>query len=140
MAGNTEQICHQGIVVADDGDKIIVKVVSQSACAACHAKGMCNMTEMSEKSIEVPKSGQRNLKPGDAVTIAMRESLGTTAVLFAYLMPFLIVIIALFFFSYISGSEWIAGLLSLGMLLPYYFGLHLLRHRFKKVFSFEIKD
>ena len=48
MAKNT--IEHDGIVTQVAETFIIVTIQSQTACAGCHAKGACGMSEMALKS------------------------------------------------------------------------------------------
>jgi len=132
-------ICHQGIVVKCEEDHVLVQIEAVSACAACKAKSMCNLTDFQEKIIEVPHATPSVYKPGDKVTIQMQSSMGAKAVWLGYLVPFVIVMSALMLFSYLSGSELQAGLISLVLLIPYYLTLYLLRKRLKNVFRFEIK-
>ncbi|MDZ4204410.1 MAG: SoxR reducing system RseC family protein, partial [Bacteroidales bacterium] len=111
-----------------------------SACSSCQVKGACNLSDMQEKFIEVPTTGNQLHKPGETVTVAMRESLGTKAVLLVYIVPFVIVLLSLFLFATITGSELQAGLISLLLLIPYYSIIYALRKRLEKTFIFEIKD
>ncbi|GAO30252.1 hypothetical protein JCM15548_12511 [Geofilum rubicundum JCM 15548] len=62
-----QKIEHQGIVdeVTDKGIK--VKIISLSACASCHAKGACSVSDMEEKEVNVAPSG--NFQPGDQVMV-----------------------------------------------------------------------
>lgn len=132
-------ICHQGTVVKCEDDRVLVQIESVSACAACKAKSMCNLTDVQEKIIEVPHTNPSAYKPGDIVTILMKRSMGTKALWLGYLLPFIIVLASLFLFSYLTGSELQAGLISLVLLIPYYLLLYLLRDRLKNVFRFEIE-
>ena len=49
-----ELISHKGRVVSADSKKVSVEIVSESACAACHAAGLCGMSESRKKIVEVP--------------------------------------------------------------------------------------
>lgn len=132
-------ICHQGTVVKCEDNCVLVQIEAVSACAACNAKSMCNLTDVQEKIIEVPHATPSVYKPGDIVTIHMKRSMGTKALWLGYLIPFAIVMISLFLFSYLTGSELQAGLISLLLLLPYYMLLYLIRGKLKKTFTFEIE-
>lgn len=138
MPDNTS-ICHQGTVVKCGDDCVFVRIEAVSACAACKAKSMCNLTDVQEKNIEVPHINPSTYKPGDIVTINMKRSMGTRALWLGYLIPFLLVIGSLFLFSHLTGSELQAGLISLMLLIPYYLVLYFFRDRLKKTFVFEIE-
>jgi positive regulator of sigma E activity len=134
-----ENICHQGTVVKTNEGIVYVKIQAVSACASCQAKSMCNLNEVQEKIIEVYQSGPAKHKPGDLVTVAMKRSMGNKALLLGYLLPFLVVMVTLFVFSYLTGSELQAGILSLVILIPYYMLLYHFRDKLKNTFSFEIE-
>ncbi len=51
--GARENISHPGIIEEVSKDKVFVKILSMSACSACHAKGMCSVAEVAEKIVEV---------------------------------------------------------------------------------------
>ena len=48
-----ERIEHEGTVIAVDKDYISVEILNKSACASCHAKGVCGASEQSVKVVEV---------------------------------------------------------------------------------------
>jgi sigma-E factor negative regulatory protein RseC len=132
-------VCHEGTVIKTDETTVFVRIEASSACAACKAKSMCNLTDVQEKVIEAGKAGTSTFKPGENVTVFMHRALGTRALWLGYLIPFVIVIIALFLFSELTGDELQAGLISLILLLPYYLGLYLFRNKLKKTFTFEVR-
>jgi positive regulator of sigma E activity len=134
-----DNFCHQGTVVKTSEGIVYVKIQAVSACASCQAKSMCNLNEVQDKIIEVYQPGPARHKPGDVVTVVMKRSMGNKALLLGYLLPFLIVMITLFLFSYLTGSELQAGILSLVILIPYYMTLHFFREKLKNTFSFEIE-
>ena len=47
-------IDHDGIIEQIDGGVAHVKIDSQSACSACHAKGVCGAADQEEKFLDVP--------------------------------------------------------------------------------------
>lgn len=108
-----------------------------SACSSCHAKGACAASDMQEKVIEA-NAGQREFSVGDEVTIVGKESMGFKALFLGYLLPFLIVLIALIVGTAMSINESIAGLIALASLVPYYGILYLTKDKIKKSFIFEI--
>ncbi|MDO9512730.1 MAG: SoxR reducing system RseC family protein [Bacteroidales bacterium] len=134
----SDQISHQGVVRTIESGKIIVRILSASACSACHAKGACGLSDTEEKLVEVDELSAPNVKPGDTVEVVMRKELGLKAVLYAYFLPFVFVLITLIASYSVSGSELLSGLLSLIILVPYYFGLYFFRKKLETRFVFYI--
>ena len=124
MSSNSECIAKSGIVHQVEGQKVIVKVNSLSACASCHAKGTCNSSDTSEKFIEVALADAGDVKPGEVVNVNVAATAGNVALFYGYILPFLIVFISLII-SINFVSEVYAGLISLGILLPYYGALYI---------------
>ena len=52
MSRTFDDIYHSGIISEINKEKILVSIISHSACASCKVKGMCNVSEMKEKIIE----------------------------------------------------------------------------------------
>ena len=46
-----ETISHEGVVTKITDDELEIKILAQSACAACHAKSACGMGEQAEKTL-----------------------------------------------------------------------------------------
>ncbi len=94
------------------------------------------MTGKEEKIIEV--KGLYNVKPGDEVTIFMKQSNGYLAVLLAYVIPLVTILFSLIIFLTLKMPELTAGLLSLIMLIPYFTILYLFRNRINERFIFTL--
>jgi positive regulator of sigma E activity len=93
---------------------------------------------MKEKEIEIPCTGI-NYSTGQEVTVVMRELSGFKALFYGYILPFILVLATLIIVYAITGSEALSGLISLGILVPYYITLYFLRDYLKKVFKFELE-
>ena len=133
-----ENISHPGIVEQVTDDKIIVKIIAMSACSSCHAKGMCNVADMEEKIVEVRKIPHRDFQKNDQVTVSMKKSLGSRAVLLGYIFPFVLMIATLLLVLFLIGDEGVAGLSAILILIPYYWLLYIYRKKLKSTFSFTI--
>ena len=132
------EITHRGIVKEHSSTKIIVSIMSQSACAACHANALCSAADVKDKEIEISHfSGDYHI--GQQVEIVGRTSQGIKALFLAYLLPFLLVMVVLIGSGLIIKNQGITGLLSLGVLVPYYLILYLMRNHIQRNFEFEIK-
>ena len=137
MSSTAECVAKTGVVQSIENHKVIVKVMSVSACASCHAKGACTASDTSEKLIEVALADAGDFKPGQLVTVKVESSAGNVALFYGYILPFLLVFVALIV-SVNLVSEVFAGLISLGILLPYYAVLYILRNKMGKRFRFTI--
>lgn len=132
-------ITHQGIVENINDTHVFVRILQTSACAHCSAKGLCSSADTKEKVIEV-NLPHAPYQVGENVTLVGQTSMGMMAVLVAFFIPFLVLIFSLFISMYVSGgNELLSGLISLGILVPYYFIVWLNRAKLKKNFSFTIK-
>jgi sigma-E factor negative regulatory protein RseC len=139
MTANPEKIIeHRGYIDRFTGHSVIVKIVSESACAACHAKGACSAAEMQDKEIEV--SGPAgNFSLGEIVYLNMKQAQGFKALMIGYVYPFILLFAGLIVLSASGLNELMAGILALGLLPPYYFTLYLLRNKIRREFIFFIR-
>lgn len=131
-------IHHNGQIERIENNTIYVRIIQESACSGCHAKGMCGAAESKEKIIEIPdRSGQ--FEPGEVVAICGKTSLGLQAVLLAFVVPVIIVLAALIIGQTFQLDEALAALAGLLFLVPYYCVLYALRKKLKKHFIFTLK-
>ena len=140
MTSDKENISHPGIVEQVSEDTVKVRIVAMSACASCHAKGMWNVADMEEKIVEVRNIPRRDYQKNDHVTVSMKQSLGSRAVMLGYIFPFLLMIATLILVLFLAGDEGLAGLSAILILIPYYWLLYIYRNKLKSTFSFSIDD
>lgn len=133
-----DNITHDGLISQIKDEVITVMIVSKASCASCSVKGACSASDMEEKIVDVKRSLHGNYNVGDKVVVMMDQSLGTWAVMFGYVFPFLVLLIGLIIFTQLLDNEGIAGLLALSLLAPYYLILYLSRRRMEKTFQFKI--
>lgn len=131
-------ISHEGYIAEISDKKIMVQILSKSACSSCHARGMCTAFDMTEKLVEVRNDHKHQWNPGDHVDLVMTQSMGNKAVILGYFLPFILVLLTLVISSRYLGELW-AGLLSLAVLVPYYILLSAFRERLSNTFEFRIK-
>lgn len=134
-----KKVARQGIITGVEEKQIRVMILAESACTACHAKGACSMADVSEKEVIVKRTFERpNFKPGDRVWVEMPEKQGTTAVIWAYVLPVIFILVALLI---LSGrvSEGLAGAGALLFLIFYYILLWLLRPMLEKKYQFSLR-
>lgn len=131
---------HRGIIKEVNQYKLKVNLANTSSCAGCHAKAACNVSDVDQKVIEVLKVDEKQYQVGQSVNVSFEESLGFKALLWGYLFPFLLVLSTLFILFSFTSNEAFSGLGALAVLVPYYFGLLLLRKYFSQTFIFRLKN
>jgi len=129
---------HTGIVKEIKSNRLIINIISESACSACHANGACNLTEKEEKEIEIFKY-EPIYSVGDKVTVYYQQSLGNKAVFLGYILPFLILISTLLITYKLTLLEDLAGLLAILSLIFYYVFLYVFKHKISSTFTFSLK-
>ncbi|MEG1402848.1 SoxR reducing system RseC family protein [Bacteroides sp.] len=133
-----DTIKHQGIVKNINGSHVSVRIIQTSACSSCSVKGHCSSADSKEKIVDViAPPGTYHI--GEEVMLIGATSMGLKAVLLAFVVPFLLLVISLFLFMEIMNNDLWASLFSLGILIPYYAILWLNKSRLKQQFSFTIK-
>ena len=137
MTNNT--IKHLGIVENIQGSHLSVRIVQTSACAACSVKGHCTSADSKDKIIDIIDTAAASYQVGENVMVVGETSMGMQAVALAFIIPFVLLIFTLFLFMALIENELYAALLSLAVLVPYYYILWLNKTRLKQKFSFTIK-
>ena len=133
-----ELIRHEGIVLSTDGTMAHIQIVQSSACSACKAKAMCSSSESQAKEMDALM-----LEPmvaGDHVEVEVREHLAWRAVLLAYILPFVVMMVVIAVLELTTGlDEAVVGTLSLCAIALYYIGLSVFKHRLQKQFTFTAR-
>ena len=96
------------------------------------------MSEMKEKIIDIPRPKDKNLSIGQEVKISMGLGQANSAVIFAYVIPVIILVGMIFILNALKFGEGINALISIGSLVPYYLILFLFRNKIKRKFEYEI--
>ena len=133
------RISHEGVITNIDKENIEVKILSQSACVSCNIKTACNMSEMQEKTITIPAPKDKNLSIGQEVKISIGLGQAKRAVVFAYVIPVILLISMIFILNNLKIDEGINALISIGTLIPYYLILFLFKDKIKRKFEYEIQ-
>lgn len=133
------EIRHEGRIVEITPEFTTVEILVSSACAACHAKGLCGMSEAEEKVIMVPTDPYAQHNVGDKVTVMTKMSMGMKAVWISYVVPLIILMILILSLSEIFDSQLLCGLASLGGVALYYFIVWLFRSRLQNEFGFYLE-
>ncbi len=127
---------HEGVISKITKEGIVVSLKGNINCEGCKAQSACGVSESNDKEITI-LSSDNSFKLNDTVDIVLERHLGLKAVFWAYLFPFIVMMFVLIISSYFF-SEWIAGILSFSVLVPYYFMLFIFNNKFKKAFKLSI--
>ena len=112
---------HEGVIVEIKGNsKAVVSIVSKSACASCHAKGVCSAADQKEKKIEVTLFSDDNYSVGERVILSLESGIGLKAVLVLYVIPLIILLTLLLTLLNCKVSEPMSALISVGSVALYY--------------------
>jgi len=133
------EVSHKGKVVSVGKDKVSVQIVSESACSACHAAGLCGAAESKKKIVEVPVYGDRSYSIGQEVEVCLAKRMGLKAVLISYVVPLMILLILVLSLSSIGLGELASGLVSIGGIAVYYLILYLCRNRLAEGYVFYLR-
>jgi sigma-E factor negative regulatory protein RseC len=138
IAVNSNMISHTGTIKSINNQHLIVKIISETACASCHAKGACSSAEQSEKEIEVRQS-EGKYAIGEQVLVVTSVGQGYRALLYAYLLPLILLVTCLIALLSITKNEATAAVGAIICLAPYYSLLWLFRHKIQDSFHFIIQ-
>lgn len=129
---------HSGIIENINGSNIRVQIIQESACSGCHAKGACSAADLKDKYIDV-ETDQTGYRVGDTVTLLGQSSMGLFAVLLAFVLPFLLILLTLLFLKNKIDNELISGTIALGILIPYFIILSFFNNQLKSKLKFSIR-
>jgi sigma-E factor negative regulatory protein RseC len=130
---------HKGIV-SEVGEKLVeVEFVTESACGHCKARGLCGVDEGNRRFVSVYEPMAQYYTVGEEVMIGVSEVMGMKAALWAYIVPFFILLGGLLLTTRLGWGEVAAGLGSLGVMCLYYVGLWIFRRRIEKDIVFKIR-
>ncbi len=134
--GNKNEIKHEGYISKITNQVITVSLKGNVNCEGCKAQSACGVSESNDKEIEILNTNQ-SFKLSEPVNVVLEKSLGLKAVFWAYVFPFILMMLTLIITSNFL-KEWIAGLVSLFVLIPYYFVLYKMKSSFQKAFQISI--
>ncbi|WP_456377551.1 SoxR reducing system RseC family protein [Lutibacter sp.] len=130
------EIKHEGYISKITSQTITVSLKGNVNCDGCKAQSACGVSDSNDKEIEIFETNS-SFKLNESVELVLKKQLGLKAVFWAYVFPFILMLLVLIIASGFL-KEWMAGLLSLLVLLPYYLIIYKLNSFFEKVFKIEI--
>lgn len=130
------EISHEGIVESADTDGVMVLLSPGISCSGCQAEKSCMISGSDKKLVKV--QGVFNILPGTRVNVSMKRAQGYSALFLGYLLPLIIIVTTLVITVSVSSNELLAGVASIGILLPYYGLMYIFRKSIGKKFTFTL--
>lgn len=135
----SNKIKHAGVVDGVEGECVRVRILQSSACSACKVAAHCNASETKEKIIDVMDADASRYQKGDQVMVVADTAVGFRASLYGYLLPLILMVVTLVGVLAATHSEGLAALSALGILMPYYVLLFLMRNKLRNRLSFTLE-
>lgn len=129
---------HDGVVTRVAEGKVTVRIQTISACGSCEAHGSCGFAESKDREVDIDTARWRDFSEGDPVVVAINHTLGFQAVVFAYLLPSVVLLASVLTLLSVTGREVLSVLLSLALLAVYFLILYGFRHRLQRKFTFQV--
>ena len=122
-----------------EGECVRVRILQSSACSACKVAAHCNASETKEKIIDVMDADASHYQKGDQVMVVADTAVGFRASLYGYLLPLILMVVTLVGVLAATHSEGLAAVSALGILIPYYVLLFLMRNKLRNRLSFTLE-
>jgi sigma-E factor negative regulatory protein RseC len=136
----SNKIRHTGVVESVTDECLKVRITQSSACSGCKIAAHCTASDQKEKLIDVfDKASIAGRRVGESVVVVATMKAGMKAVKLGFILPFLVLIVALAVSYQLTGSEPLAALIALASLIPYYLFIYLIRDRLRETFSFVVE-
>ena len=130
---------HKGNIIKIEGNLITVKILQVSACAHCAEKKFCTLAESKEKEITVSETNPEAYSIGEEVNIVTQKRQVFTAVLWAYIMPLILLFIGVGMGTLLNLPEVHTALLGLVAVAIYYVFLMAINKILSKSLEFKIR-
>ena len=133
-----KEIRHRGVIFNISGRRIDVAVKPEEACGSCKAKSVCAIGNEGERIVSVMSDISSAFEVGEEVEVSTAKAMGVKAVVYAYIIPFFIMLVLLLGLLEFGASETVAGLSALGAVAIYYIVLAFFRKKIEKTIIFKI--
>lgn len=133
-------ITKKGKVVGVKNGKLLVAVDNVSACAGCHQRTACLLTDCKVKVLEIDVKNVSSYKEGQEVEVCLQENAAKLAIIFAFVLPLVLLIVSLWIFMIFMQNEIKSAVFSLILMFFYYFCLFLCKDKLAKKIRITIGD
>ena len=108
----------------------------ESACAACHAKSLCGVSDSKDKIVKAVNVSDAHFEVGEKVNVEMRQSLAMKAIVICYLLPFIVLLTTFCVMSYFCRNELVNVLVTFAAVAAYFFFIWLFNHKIERNVTF----
>lgn len=129
---------HTGHIIAINNNTVTVKVLQLSACAHCEGKKFCTLAESKEKEIKISVEDPSIYSIGEEVEILVQKKQMFTAVLWAYVLPLILLFVGVGVGTALEMQEVHSALLGLLAVVVYYVFLFAINKILSKSLEFKI--
>ncbi|MDO4496774.1 MAG: SoxR reducing system RseC family protein [Bacteroidales bacterium] len=130
-------VSHDGIVKDIQGRMVTVQFVQSSACSGCHAKHLCTSGESKSREV-IAECWGHSFQVGDAVTISVSHQLARRAMWYAFGLPVVLLVLALFpLIAWVGDLGACAG--EIILLSIYYTIFYFMRNKLEKQVCFVVR-
>lgn len=133
-----ENLQHKGTIISIEGRLINVHLDVEQACCSCKIKDVCAAGGSEDKIVTLFSDLAQYFSVGEEVMVSIGRLMGIRAVLYAYILPFMLILSTLLILLGLYFSETVAGLSALGVAAVYYLILSLFRSKLEKDIVFKI--
>ena len=134
-------ISHEGVIDSINASTVNVRIVQSSACSGCKLSSHCTSAESKEKLIEVRTYDTSRYKIGDNVNVLAATAVGFKAVLYAFIIPLVLLTVSIFaMLLIVKSSEIMAIGVGFAILASYYTLLYIMRSKLEKQLTFYLED
>ncbi len=139
LMANSKVIEHEGIVRDVRGTSLTVEILSKSACSGCEARSLCSSSEQKTKLVETEVDNGEAYSIGENVIVVGSESMGIVAVVLCYVVPVVLMVVMMAALGVMGQNDVVCGLAAIGVLVPYFCVIYLLKDALKRNFKFKTK-
>ncbi len=134
-----EQELQEGKIVAISAQTVHVEILLKEACQQCKSKSACMAFNTQERIIDITCYNPQDYQVGEIVDVKMDTVLGFKAVVYAYVLPMVLLLIVMVVGShFLKHQLWVACWAVLAVVL-YYLILYILRRKINQKFKFYIE-
>lgn len=136
---NQDNICREGIVRDIKDREVLVEIIVSSACSGCHAKSICIPSDRRKEKIWAQNLENEHFEIGETVNIALETSAGNKAVILAYVLPLIVLLVLMFTTFVITHKELLSVAVSVVGVIVYYLILRFFNSKLDKEINFSVK-
>lgn len=133
-----DTICREGIVMDISDDQVLVEIIVSSACSGCHAKSICIPSDRRQEKIWAQNPEHQTFEIGETVNINLESSAGNKAVVLAYVLPLLILLLILFGLFAFTHNELLSVGVSVLCVIVYYLILKSFSKKLDREITFHV--